>query len=174
MYQGILHLHNFMRWVILILAVIAVLKALTGVTTKKPFTGSDKKIGTFLMISAHITFVIGLYQWIAGDWGLNTIRTLGMGQVMKNSIYRFWAIEHITGMIIAITLITIGRRVGKTNLTDKIKHRRTLSFYSIALLIILITVPWPFRKGIGRPLFPGMERQTTAIHKPVPELAGNR
>lgn len=163
-----------MRWVILILAVIAVFRALTGITSRKPFTGTDKKIGTFLMIAAHTTFVIGLYQWLAGDWGLNTIRTLGMGQVMKNSIYRFWAIEHITGMFIAIALITIGRRVGKTNLTDKIKHRKTLSFYLIALLIILITVPWPFRKGIGRPLFPGMDRQTTAIQKADLQLAGDR
>lgn len=166
MYQGILHLHNLMRWVILILAVIAIFRALTGITSTKRFTETDRKTGTFLMIAAHITFVIGLYQWLAGDWGLNTILTMGIGQVMKNSVYRFWAIEHITGMIIAIVLITIGRRVGKTNLTDKTKHRRTLSFYSIALIIILITVPWPFRKGIGRPLFPGMERQTTSILKP--------
>lgn len=158
MYQGLLHLHNLLRWVILILAVIAIVKAFAGMTSRKPFTNTDKKIGLFLMVAAHIMFMIGLFQWLAGDWGINTIRKMGMGEVMKNSIYRYWAIEHITGMVIAIALITVGRGVGKKNIADRIKHQRTFWFYLVALLIILVTIPWPFREGIGRPLFPGMGR----------------
>ncbi len=152
MYQGLLHLHNLLRWVILLLAIIAIIKAFAGMTSTKPFTKSDKRTGLYLMISAHITFLIGLYQWLTGPWGLNNIMNSGMAAVMKDSVFRYWAVEHFLSMLIAIILITIGRGVSKKSIPDKSKHKRTFWFYLVALLIILATVPWPFRVGIGRPL----------------------
>lgn len=156
MYQSLLFLHNLLRWVIILLAIIAIIRAYTGMVSRKPFTRSDKQIGLFLMVSAHITLLIGLYQWLTGPWGLQNILNSGMAAVMKDHVFRYWAVEHITGMLIAIVLITIGRGVGKKNLSDKTKHKRTFWYYLIALLIILITAPWPSRVGIGRPLIPGM------------------
>lgn len=123
---------------------------------KKPFTNGDKKTGLFLMISAHIQLLIGLYEWFAGAWGFQLIRKVGMGEIMKEPAYRFWAVEHITGMLIAIILITIGRGVSKKNLPDRVKHTKSFWFFLIALIIIFVTVPWPFREAIARPLFPGM------------------
>lgn len=158
MYRGLLDLHNLLRWVILVLAVVAIIKAYSGMMYRKPFTRGDKKIGLFLMISAHIMLLIGLYQWILGPWGLQNILNSGMGVVMKDKVYRFWAVEHITGMLIAIILITIGRGVSKKSYSDRTKHKKTFWFYLIALLIILVTAPWPSRVGIGRPLFPGMHQ----------------
>lgn len=155
MYQGLLHLHNFGRWVVIILLLVAIFKAAGGLSSNRPFTNGDKKIGLFLMITAHIMLLIGLYQWFAGPWGLHNILNLGMKAVMQNNVYRFWAIEHITGMLIAIILITIGRGSAKKNISDKAKHRRSFWFYFIAFVIIMVTVPWPFRE-VGRPLFPGM------------------
>lgn len=156
LYAGLLHLHNLLRWVILILIVIAIFKAFTGMNTSKPYDRSDRKTALFLMIAAHTTLLIGLYQWIMGPWGLRNIRALGMGEIMKNGVYRFWAIEHLTGMIIAIILITIGRRVVKQNISDRAKHKRSFWLFLIAFFIILLSVPWPWRADIGRPLLPGM------------------
>jgi hypothetical protein len=110
------------------------------------------------MISAHITLLIGLYQWIAGPLGLRTIQSLGMGEVMKNGITRFWAVEHFAGMLIAIILITIGKGVGKKNISDQAKHKKSFWLFLIALFIILVSVPWPFREDIGRPLVPGQHQ----------------
>jgi len=155
MYQGLLHLHNFGRWVVIILLLIAVAKAFSGMTGNKPFTNGDKKTGLFLMISAHIMLLIGLYQWFAGPWGLQNIQNQGMKAVMQDAVYRFWAVEHITGMLIAIILITIGKGSAKKNISDKAKHSRSFWYFLIAFIIILATVPWPFRE-VGRPLFPGM------------------
>lgn len=153
MYTGLLHLHSFLRWIILILAIIAIYKSYSGMTANKPFTAGDKKIGLFLMISAHTTLLIGLYQWIVGPWGLKNIQNMGFGPVMKDSVFRFYAVEHLTGMIIAIVLITIGRGVSKKNIPDQSKHKKTFWFFLVALLIILISIPWPFRAGIARPWF---------------------
>lgn len=156
LYQGLLDLHNLMRWVILILILIAIFKAYSGMTSNRPYNSSDKKTGLFLMIAAHTTLLIGLYQWLVGPLGLPNIRALGMGEVMKNAAYRFWAVEHLTGMIIAIVLITIGKGVAKKNIPDAAKHKKAFWFFLIALIVILVSVPWPFRAGIGRPLIPGM------------------
>lgn len=124
-------------------------------TGNKSFTNGDKKTGLFLMIAAHTMLLIGLYQWFAGPWGFQNIQKIGMKAVMQNSVYRFWAVEHITGMIAAIILITAGRGSFRKNISDAAKHRRTFWYYFIAFIIIMVTVPWPFR-DVARPLFPGM------------------
>jgi hypothetical protein len=160
MSQELLHyllpIHNLLRWVILFLLVIAIINAISGMNSNKIFTKRDKTIGLVLMTSAHITLLIGLIQWFLSPWGWNLIKENGFGVVMKNSAYRFWAVEHITGMLIAIALITIGRRVGKKNYTDRVKHKKTFWFYFIALIIILISIPWPFREAIARPWIRGL------------------
>ncbi len=155
MYQGLLHLHNLGRWVVIILLLVAIFKALAGMSGTKPFTSGDKKVGLFLMISAHVMLLIGLYQWFAGP-GLGSIQNMGMKAVMQNSVARFWAVEHPVGMLIGIILITVGRGVAKKNLPDSAKHSRSFWMYLIALIIILASVPWPFRE-VARPLFPGMQ-----------------
>src|SRR5580692_1846589 len=107
-YNGLLLLHSLLRWVILILLLIAIVKSYTGMTAGKPFTAVDKKVGLFLMISAHTTLLVGLYLYFFGPLGFASIRNLGFGEVMKNTAFRFYAVEHIFGMLVAIVLITIG------------------------------------------------------------------
>ena len=103
------------------------------------------------MIAAHITLVLGFYQWFTGALGFKMIQDTGFGNVMKNGVERFWAVEHFAGMLIAIILITIARGKAKY-----LNYKVASWLYLIALVIILATVPWPFREGIGRPWFPGM------------------
>jgi hypothetical protein len=50
-----------------------------------------------------------------------------------------------------VVLMHIGKAQGKKQLSDRAKHRRTMIFYLLALLIILASIPWPFREvGAGR------------------------
>lgn len=159
MYNGLVHLHNILRWVIILLLLIVLIRHLVGMTGKRPFTSGDKKTGLFLMIAAHIQFLLGLYQWFVGPWGYKLIKNAGgFGEIMKNPVLRFWTIEHNTGMLIAIILITAGRNVSKKNLPDYTKHKRSYWLFLIALILIIISVPWPDRGEISRPLLPGMGR----------------
>ncbi|WP_276484570.1 hypothetical protein [Paraflavitalea pollutisoli] len=150
-----LHLHNFLRWVILILLIVALFRHLSGKNNKRPVNAGDKKIDLFLMISAHLNFVVGLYLYFTRPMGFKLFQTVG-SSVMSNSVLRFFAVEHMLGMLIAIVLITIGR--GKVKrATDYTAHNKAFWFFLIALIIILASVPWPFRmEGIARPWFPGM------------------
>ena len=155
MYNGLLHLHSVLRWVILILLLVALFKSFAD--RDKAFTPGHKKTGLFLMITADIMFLVGLYQWFTGPWGLKSIQANGMGNVMKNASLRFFAVEHLLGMLIAIALIHVGYNYSKKDIPDAMKHKRVLLFYGLALLIILISIPWPFRAvGAGRTWLPGM------------------
>ena len=155
MYNGLLHLHSVLRWIILILLLVAVYRNFAD--RNKPFTPGHRKTGLLLMICADIMLLIGLYQWFTGPWGLKSIQNNGMSVVMKNSVLRFFAIEHFIGMLIATILIHIGYAYSKKNITDIVKHKRVMLFFGLALLIILISIPWPFREvGAGRTWFPGM------------------
>ena len=146
MNTGLLHLHNLLRWVILITLILSIAKLLTK--------QDALKTSKILLISAHTTLVLGLYQYFFGPVGFQLISQAagGMKEVMKDAAGRFWAVEHILSMVIAIVLITIGhikyKKGGKPSTTS--------TFYLIALLLILSAIPWPFRAGIGRPWFPGL------------------
>lgn len=154
MYQILLDIHNIGRWILLILLLAATFKALGGMMGNSPYTNSDRKLGLFTMIIAHTMLLIGLYQWAAGDtWGLQSIQTRGFGEVMKDKVARFWAVEHFAGMLIGIILITLGKGVAKKSISDKRKHTKAFWFYFIAFIIIVASVPWPFRQ-VARPLFP--------------------
>jgi hypothetical protein len=130
-----------MRWVIIVLLVIAIFKAYNGMTTKRSYDNADRKTGLFLMIAAHTTLLIGLYQWFVGPWGLSNIRALGMGRGYEKWGLSLLAVEHLTGMIIAIILITVGKGVAKKNISDTAKHKKAFWMFLIALVIILLSVP---------------------------------
>lgn len=148
------YVHSMLRWFVLLLLMVAIVKSLSGMVAHKAFTASDKRIGLLLLMVAHTTALIGIYQWVIGSWGLKNIQHLGMSTVMKDAGLRFWAVEHIAGMLIAVVLITMGKRVGKLSIADLSKHKRSFWFYTVALVIILACIPWPFREGVGRALFP--------------------
>jgi hypothetical protein len=143
MATGLVHLHNLLRWVVL----IAMLITLVQLILKKDALKSSK----VLLISAHTTLVLGLYQYFFGPVGFFFIKSMGMAEAMKDKVTRFWAVEHIFSMLIAITLITIGHIKYKKGGAPK----TTLILYIIALVLIFAAIPWPFRGEIARPLYPG-------------------
>lgn len=156
MQTGLIHLHNLLRWIILILLLVSLVKAYSGWQSKKAFSPGDKKIWLFTMISAHITLLLGLYQVLLGRYGiLNTSLPEGTS-AMKDPFYRFFWVEHPLGMVIAILLITLGHGMAKKQVSDEVKYRKAFYFFLIALIVILVSIPWPFRETIGRPLIPGM------------------
>jgi len=154
--SALLVLHNILRWIILILLVASIFKSLASWQGKKPFNAGDAKLWLFTMIAGHIMLLIGLFQVLFGRWGIISKGLPAGVNLMKDSFYRFYWVEHPVTMIIAIVLITLGRRMGKKQIPDAAKFKRAFWFFLIALLLILAAVPWPFREIVGRPLIPSM------------------
>ena len=147
----ILSLHSILRWVLLILLLASIIKSFTGWQGKKVFTGGDRKLFLFTLITTHINFLVGIYLLFFGTIGIVSGGLPAGVDIMKDKTFRFFWIEHPVGMLIAIVLITIGNSMSKKAATDVLKFKKAFWFFFIALIIILATVPWPFREIIGRP-----------------------
>lgn len=151
MQTGLLHLHNLLRWVILILLLLSLVKAFRAKTQPESITGGKQPLWLFTLIAAHITLLLGLYQWGWGRYGLFTTTVPEGTSVMKDSFFRFYWVEHPVGMILGILCITLAYRYSK-----QAAYSKTFSFFLVALILILLSIPWPFRGDIiGRPWFPG-------------------
>ncbi len=154
--SGILGLHSLLRWAIIIFLVINISRSFLN--KNNPYSPLDRSWNLRLVIITHINFLIGLYQYFFGEKGFALIKTYGMADVMKSSNLRFWAVEHITGMLLAIILITITSVVSKKpSENDVKKHSKLMWLYIVALIVIIAVVPWPFRHNLGDvPLFRGL------------------
>lgn len=149
MYNFTLFLHSWSRWLVLILAVIAIFKAMAGWLGKQPFSKQDNILGASFVGSMHLQLLLGLILYFfLSPMGLNAIQTVGMKEVMKSPLYRYWAVEHLTTMLLAVILAQVGRIKSKKASTDLLKHKKAFIFYTIALVLVLSRVPWD-RLGRG-------------------------
>jgi hypothetical protein len=151
--QTVLVLHNIMRWAVLLFGIWTVVNALSGVMSKRTYSGNDNRSNLFFMISCDIQLLIGLSLYFSNSW-FDKVKE-GMGVVMKNGYDRFFAVEHAAMMILAWILVHVGRTSVKKASTDASKHKKMLLFFGLALLLILASIPWPFRTEIARPLYRG-------------------
>lgn len=149
--EFIVKLHSFLRWALLLLMIVSIVKAAMSLSGKNPYSPSDRKRTLFTMIAAHLQLVIGVILYVSRGW---SDQFSNMGVAMKNASLRFWTVEHISMMIIAIVFITIGNIRSKKMDTDAGKYKQILIWFGLALLIIIAAMPWPFRAdGIGRGWF---------------------
>ncbi|MBD2752799.1 cytochrome B [Spirosoma validum] len=142
MYSGLVHAHSGLRWIALILLVAAVATAISRWQGRNSFTDGNRKLNLFTLISVHTQLIIGLLLLF-----ISPKVNFGM---MSEKLYRFYSVEHTAGMLIAIILITIGYSRSKRASNDTTKHRLVSIFYGLGLLLILASIPWPFRiSGAG-------------------------
>jgi dipeptide/tripeptide permease len=116
------------------------------------FTALDDKLSLFSLITAHVQLLLGLGLYFISPL-VEAAMADGMGEAMKSTVMRFWLVEHIFGMVIGIALITVGRIAAKRATEDNAKFKKIAVYFSIGLLIILATIPWPFREVLGRGWF---------------------
>lgn len=133
-YQIFKYLHSGLRFVVLILIVLAILQALAGWLGNKTYSQGNRKLNMFAMISAHTQFLFGLILYFVSpfvQFGSNT---------MKDATTRYWTVEHIAMMLFAIVLITIGHSKSKKATQPQLKHRAIAIFYILAVLIIVVAI----------------------------------
>ncbi|MDZ7805751.1 MAG: cytochrome B [Gracilimonas sp.] len=142
MYTGLLHAHSGLRWILLVLIVWAIIKAVSGWMGQKEYQKSDRISALLALIFTHIQLLIGLVLYFISP------KVSFESGVMESSVLRFYTVEHITMMIIAIALITFGFSSAKRLQDSLDKHKRVAITYGIGLLITIASIPWPFR-GLG-------------------------
>jgi len=134
----LLRAHSGLRYVVLALLLAAIFIAYSN---WRKNSQEDSKVYLFAMIAAHTQMLIGLILYVMSP-KVNF-------DLIGEKVFRFFSIEHIFMMLIAMVLITIGRSRSK-KLVGADKHRTVLYFYTMGLIIILVAIPWPFRNlGTG-------------------------
>lgn len=137
------NIHSWTRWLVLILALVVIFKAVSGWLGKKPFEKQDNILGASFVGSMHLQLLLGLLLYfVFSPMGLNAINELGMKAVMKNAEMRYWAVEHISIMILAVVLAQVGRSLSKKASDSVAKHKKSAIFYSVALVLVLSRIPW--------------------------------
>lgn len=142
-YTPLLHLHSTLRYAVLLLLVIAIIKAIAGWLGRKPFTKADDKIGVILLALTHTQLLLGLALYFISP--VVEVALSDMGAAMKDAMLRFWAVEHLTGMLIAVVCITLGRILSRRATDPIFKHRKAAVWYSVAFAIIIYMIPWAER-----------------------------
>ena len=134
-------IHSYWAYIALIALLIAVVYAIMGLLSKKEFKAINLRISLFALIAAHFQLILGFIAYFTSSF-YETMQSVGMGEVMKNSELRKPLVEHPLMIIIAIALITIGFSKHKKKTTDTGKFKTIAVFYTVALLLILGMIPW--------------------------------
>ena len=142
MYTTLQFIHSYWAYLVLFIVLIATLNALAGFIGNKEFKHKDFRLSLFALIVTHIQLLLGLILYFISPLGLKSISNNGMGTVMKDSLLRLFAVEHITVMILAAILITIGYSKHKKKEMAKAKFKTLAVFYTIALVFMLSRIPW--------------------------------
>ncbi|HNR85630.1 MAG TPA: hypothetical protein PKN22_04865 [Taishania sp.] len=134
-----LHAHSGLRWIALILLLLAIFNAFSKMKSPAVSAG-DRKINLFAMVTFHIQYLVGL-----GLYFTSPKVNFDQGW-MKIDIFRFFGMEHVLMMTVAFILITMGFSKSKKSATP---YKTIAIFYTIALILILAGIPWPFRGALG-------------------------
>jgi cell division protein FtsW (lipid II flippase) len=151
MYQVILPLHSLIRWFVLISLLFSVYNAYKGWLGNKEFTNFDNSVRYWTATIAQLQLLLGILLYFTSPivhYFLNNF-----SEAVRNNELRFFGMEHTAMMLIAITLITIGSLLAKRRKTDKHKFKTIAIWFSIALLIIIVSIPFPFSTTASRPYF---------------------
>lgn len=141
MYQGVLDLHSYWAYAVLVFLLLAIINAFVGLSSKRAFLPKDRQISMLALIFTHVQFVIGLVLLFVSA-KMDTAKQLGMGEVMKNAGLRKVLVEHPLINLIAIVLITIGWSTHKRAEDSTVKFKKIAIFYAIGLVLLLSRIPW--------------------------------
>ncbi|MCW5911959.1 MAG: hypothetical protein KIT62_12840 [Cyclobacteriaceae bacterium] len=126
--------HSTLRYFIIVFLLILLYRSFQGWQKKNTFTATDDKVSLWLFILTHSQLLLGLILYFVSPL------VIFDGASMKNAVARYWLVEHIGMMLIAVVLITMARVTAK-KMTDAVaKHKRLFIFNLIALVIILAAI----------------------------------
>jgi cytochrome c biogenesis factor len=150
MYAAFLALHNILRWVVIILAILALVRAYRGWLGKREWTSADRKSASFFSISMDIQLLLGLILYFLLSPLTRPVLEGQMGLVMGNIEMRFFGVEHIFYMILGVVFVHVGTILSRRADDPVAKHRRAAIWFTLAAIVLIVGIPW------WRPLFPGL------------------
>jgi hypothetical protein len=151
MYQILLTVHSYWRWLVLISLLFCIIKSFIDFRKGNVYSNFDGLLRKITISIVHIQLILGVLLYTVSPFVKFFFMDISSGLHLRE--VRFFAIEHSLMMGVSIVLITIGAVKTKRKTDDNQKHRTTLIWFGIALLIILLNIPWEFSPLVNRPSF---------------------
>ena len=142
-------LHNLTRWIVVILAVLALYRAYSGWLGKKEWTETDRKAGVFFGIGMDIQLLLGGILYFIGNWGVKAFALAEAVPAAQRMSTLFFAIEHSTTMLLAVILTHVGSVMARKAPDSVSKHKRAAIWFTVVVLLVIVAIPWA-----QRPLIP--------------------
>ena len=148
-YAALLTIHSWLRWLVLLAGITAFVRAAAGASGRKPWTPADDRAGFWFVTSLDTQALLGIIMYVFLS-RLTHAAFANIGAAMKDSVLRFWLVEHTFGMIVGLAFAHVGR--ARARKTDSLRRHRVVAiFFGLALVAILAAIPWPGMPA-GRPL----------------------
>jgi hypothetical protein len=149
-YPIALLLHSWVRWAVLAMLIVVVVRAWQGRTGFGAWLPLDERMHTALVGVVDLQFMLGLWLYGASPFARAFLGDLGT--TIHNRELRFFGLEHVTMMLIAVALVHVGRARSKAVTDERLRFRRVFSWTAAALFCVLASIPWPVFP-VARPLF---------------------
>jgi hypothetical protein len=152
-YPLVVTLHSWLRWAVVIVGVIAVVKFLGGWLGGKKWQPQDTRLAALFPMLVDIQLLLGLLLYFVVS-PITTGALRNFGAAMSNSVTRYFAVEHVFMMLVALVVAHLGSMLPKKQTDVLAKFRLAAILTLLALVIIFLAIPWPFlAAGAGRPWF---------------------
>jgi len=151
MYTALLFLHSWLRWLVVLSGIAVLGGAVAGVSTRRAWLPVDNLRLALFTHSLDVQMLIGLILYAF----LSPVTRSGfenMQLTMRDPILRFFVVEHLVGMVVAIALAHVGRARARKAADAAARHRAVLIFIGLSMVALLLSIPWPGMPG-GRELF---------------------
>ncbi len=142
MYNFLLHAHSGLRYLVLLAAIIVVFKSVIGWLGNTSYTKFDKILSPAYVGLMHVQLLIGLILYF--------IYSPLVTYNMKDTVSRYWSVEHIALMIFAVIAAQAGRSISKKSSDAQVKFRFQTIFYGISILLVLVALATMPGRGILR------------------------
>jgi len=149
--SALLIAHSWVRWLVLLAALAVVVRAIGGLRGNKIWGTTDQR-GLRMFISVlDIQILLGLILYV----GVSPVIAgafQNLSASMRNGVLRFFLVEHLFGMLVAAGVAHVGSVKVRKAADSRAKHRLALIYVLVALVVILLSIPWPGMPA-GRPVF---------------------
>ena len=155
-YGWVLFAHSYLRWFILVAMLLLLVRSAVGAARGSSWNEADERLHVINLSLLDLQFLLGLLLYVfLSPW----VRTFyaDVGAAMKDSVLRFYGLEHVFTMLLVLALMHISRVRSKRATHPKQRYLRVAVSTSIALVLILVSIPWPGRR-YGRPLLRGISQ----------------
>lgn len=143
MYAVLLTLHSLIRWVVVLAALAALVRAIGGLSGRQAWSALDQRLGIIFTSAMDTQLLIGLLLYFFFS-PITTAALRDMGGAMAQAGARFFAVEHWLLMLVALVVAHIGWARAKKASSDSAKFRQIAIFFGLAIVIVLLAIPWPF------------------------------